>query len=118
MPEWLFAGWLALVLSGWIITALLVAFDIWDCENPLKSARIFLGSVFYWQGEIWINTRDNINLAGEIVLQILAAPLTTPISVIMLAVLLIGEVFRFLVWIFMAVFGKKTARKQRRQRLL
>ena len=40
-------------------------------------------------------------------MQILAAPLTTPISVIMLAVLLIGEVCRFLAWAFVAVFGKK-----------
>ena len=111
MLELLFAVWVALVLFGWIITALLVTFDVWEYENPLKSARIFFGSVFYWQGAIWINTRDIINLAGEIVLQILAAPLTMPISLIMLAVLLVGEVCRFLAWLFMALFGKKECSK-------
>lgn len=93
-------------LLGFFITMIFLGI-VWDNENPLEDTEVFFFSVFFCQITFWAATNEKINLFGEIILQILIAPFTIPISLLVFAALLIGEFFYTLWRIFMFMFRKK-----------
>ena len=102
----LLGAYIAFIVLG---ASIEVGFILGDGLNPFESKRYFWGTVGFYQGAIWINAKEKLNVAGQILVQIIAAPLTIPISILMLALLFVCEVVRLFIWIFMLLFGKKEA---------
>lgn len=81
--------------------------QIYSIDNCLTEKEQFLRCLFQWQVCVWEETSDFINLTGRIILVSIISVLCLPFNILTLVMLIICEVIRFVIWIFIKCFGKK-----------
>lgn len=84
---------------------------LYNMDSCLSDKRDFICCIFQWQLFVWEETKDTINMAGIIILEILMTAFALPYNIIALIALVIGEIIRFVIWCFVKCFGKRYKNK-------
>ena len=81
--------------------------DVYDIETCLSNKKEFLKCVFMFQVTLYMMTKQDINIAGIIILEIIITILTWYWSIFMFIILLTGLCVKIIVKLFIFCFRKK-----------
>lgn len=91
------------------ISAFIISIDdnVYDIETCLSNKKEFLKCVFMFQVALYMNTKQDINIAGIIILEIIITILTWYWSIFMFIILFAGLCVEIFVKLFIFCFRKK-----------
>ena len=81
--------------------------EFYDMDDVLVSRKEFFRCVFQWELFVWEAPKEYVNVAGRIILVLLSTIFVMPFNITVFVMLSFFEFIRFLVWMFLKIFGKR-----------